>query len=221
MQADGRGGTACQARPPTLVTHTEKASEREQHKDCRSENIRQWKEPAEAPWAGARGRDAGALAPGTQNPRSSQRPGSPGPCLRCGHAVLRRSPQKALRGSSGRRGDAPTLSRHVCYHAASQEGGASGRGSGPGGWAPSTHPAQLHTPRQPGPDSLRPPLPALVLTWRRRDRQGPGPSPLSSPRSSDKAPGHLSSHPALQRAARECHAPPNMHTLCKGRRWQL
>ena len=29
-------------------------------------------------------------------------------------AVLRRSPQKALRESSGRQGDVPTLSRHVC-----------------------------------------------------------------------------------------------------------
>lgn len=42
-----------------------------------------------------------------------------------------------------------------------------------------------------------------------------------SPALQIQAPGHLSSQPALQRAARECHAPPNTHTLCNGRRQQL
>ena len=68
--------------PSSPATHTEKASEREQLKDRRNENIHQWKEPAvgRGTWHGRRGPgsghsepEAGKAAPplGPQDPASA------------------------------------------------------------------------------------------------------------------------------------------------------
>lgn len=172
-------------------------------------------------WAGARGRGAGGLAPGTQNPRQERRhrpwvPRTLPPLQPRCEALSPEGPQRFLWVP----GRCPYLEQTRLLAC-----GQSGRGcqwEGQRAWeVGSVHPpGPTSHPRQPGPDSLRPRLPALALTWRRHDLRGPGPPHCPSPALQTQAPGHLSSQPALQRAARECHTPPNTHTLCNGRRQQ-
>lgn len=83
-------------------------------------------------------------------------------------------------------------------------------------------PGPTSHPRQPRPTALRPRLPALASHLRSGDLRGLALPHCPSPALSNLlAPGHLSSQPALQRAAQGVSRSPNTHTLCNGRRQQL
>ena len=195
----------------------------------RNENIHRWKEPAEARWAGGRGRDAAGLAVGAQNPRSGQErrhhPRSPGPHLRCVKALSPEGPQRVLWAP----GRCPYLEQTrllTCGQSGRScrwEGAGFPRGRPwaeglGGGFCPPTG-TNFTCPNSP--DCLRAPLPALVLTWRHGDLWGSALPHCPPPALPIQAPGHLSSPLALQPAARECNPLPNTRTLCKGRRRQL
>lgn len=165
--------------------------------------------------AGARGRDPGGLAPGTQNPRQERRhhpwvPRTLPPLQPRCKALSPEGPQRFLWVP----GRCPYLEQTRLL--ACGQSGRRCQWEGQRAWeVGSVHPPGLTShPRQPGPDSLRPPLPALVLTWRRHDLRGPGPSPLSFPRSSNPGPRTpvISAGPPASRQG-VSHSPQHAHTL--------
>lgn len=154
-------------------------------------------------------------------------PGPPGPHLRCVKALSPGGPRRVLWAP----GRGPYLEQTRLLTCGQSGRSCRWQGAGfprgrpwaeglGGGFCPPTG-TNFSCPSSP--DCLRAPLPALALTWRHGDLWGlalphcpPPPSALPI-----QAPGRLSSHPALQRAATECNPLPNTRTLCKGRRRQL